>query len=159
MQYGIVTISHKNLLSRIIQFFTGSKWDHTAFYIKRFFMDGVEKKDTIVEINLGGVQLHSLETYKKDKDIVIHKNTPEINLGKALGFIVRNRNKRYDFLRTLFFFYRPKGVNSKESWNCIEFIEELFKDQGIELFEGKKLTPGQINKKLSSKDDIIIRNK
>ena len=159
MQYGIVTISHKNLLSRIIQFFTGSKWDHVAFYIKRFFMDGVEKKDTIVEINLGGVQLHSLETYKKDKDIVIHKNTPKINLGKALGFIVSNRHKRYDFLRTLFFFYRPKDVNSKETWNCIEFIEELFRHQGIELFEGKKLTPGQINKKLSSKDDIIIRNK
>ena len=159
MQYGIVTISHKNLLSRIIQFFTGSKWDHVAFYIKRFFMDGVEKKDTIVEINLGGVQLHSLETYKKDKDIVIHKNTPKINLGQALGFIVTNRHKRYDFLRTLFFFYKSKDVNSKETWNCIEFVEELFRDQGIELFEGKKLTPGQINKKLSSKDDIIIRNK
>jgi len=159
MEYGIVTVSHKKLLPRIIQIVTGSKWDHVAFYIKSFYINGVHKKDTIVEMNANGIQLHSLEKYREGKDIVIHRKTPEINLGKALGFIVTNKNRKYDFWRTLFFFFKSKDVNSKDSWNCIEFIEELFRDQGIDPFEGKKLTPGQINKKLSSGRDIIIHSK
>lgn len=159
MEYGIVTVSHKNLLSRIIHLVTGSKWDHVAFYIKSFYIDGIHKKDTIVEINVNGIQLHSIKDYQKGKDIVIHRKTPQIILGKALGFIVKNKNRKYDFLRTFLFFYKSKDVNSKDSWNCIEFIEELFKDQGIKLFDGEKLTPGQINKKLSSHEDTIISNK
>ena len=159
MEYGIVTVSHKNLLSRIIHLVTGSKWDHVAFYIKSFYIDGIHKKDTIVEINVNGIQLHSIKDYQKGKDIVIHRKTPQIILGKALGFIVKNKNRKYDFLRTFLFFYKSKDVNSKDSWNCIEFIEELFKDQGIKLFDGEKLTPGQINKKLSSHEDTIISSK
>ena len=154
MEYAIVTVSEKSLFARLIQLFTWSKWNHVAFYIKSFYLNGVQQKDTIVEINLKGVNFYSLESYSKNKTVRLHKNTPKINLGKALGFIIGNKHRKYDFLRTIFFFYKPKDLNSQEKWNCIEFVEEIFRDQGIELFDGKKLTPSQINKQLSSEEDL-----
>ena len=154
MEYAIVTVSEKSLFARLIQLFTWSKWNHVAFYIKSFYLNGVEQKDVIAEINLKGVNLYSLKSYSKNKTVRLHKKTPKINLGRALGFIIRNKHRKYDFLRTVFFFYKPKDLNSREKWNCIEFVEEIFKDQGVELFDGKKLTPAQINKKLSSEEDL-----
>lgn len=154
MEYAIVTVSEKTFFARLIQLFTWSKWNHVAFYIKSFYLNGIEQKDVIAEINLKGINLYSLKSYTKNKKIRLHKKTPKINLGRALGFIMRNKHREYDFLRTIFFFYKSKDVNSKEKWNCIEFVEEIFRDQGIELFDGKKLTPAQINKKLSSEEDL-----
>lgn len=154
MEYAIVTVSEKSLFGRLVQLFTLSKWNHVAFYIKSFYLNGVQQKDVIFEINLRGVNFYSLEDYSKNKIVRLHKNTPKINLGKALGFIMINKHRKYDFLRTIFFFYKPKDLNSKEKWNCIEFVEEIFRDQGIELFDGKKLTPAQINKLLSSEEDM-----
>ena len=49
-------------------------------------------------------------------------------------------------------FGKNKKIEVKDF--CIEFLEEIFKDQGVELFDGKKLTPAQINKKLSSDEDL-----
>ena len=154
MEYGIATISEKTLFARLIQLFSWSKWNHVAFYI-----DGYGYNKVIVEMNLYGVRMFSFEEYSKNRDIVIHKNTPKINLRKALHFIIKNQNRKYDFLRTIFFFFKPKDINNKKRWNCIEFIVELFKHQGVELFDGKKLTPGQINKELSSDEDLIFLRK
>jgi|TARA_B100000073_G_C23633533_1_gene533567 hypothetical protein len=154
MEYGIVTVSEKTLFARVIQFFTRSKWNHVAFYI-----NGYGYNKVIAEMNLQGVRLYSLEEYCKNKDVVIHKNTPEISLRTALHFIIKNEDRKYDFLRTIFFFFKPKDINNKKKWNCIEFVEELFKYQGVELFDGKKLTPGQINKELSSDEDLIFLRK
>lgn len=153
MEYAIVTVSEKSLFARLIQLFTWSKWNHVAFYIKSFYLNGVQQKDVIVEINLKGVNFYSLKSYAKNKTVRLHKKTPKINLGQALGFIMKNKHRKYDFLRTIFFFYKPKDLNSQDKWNCIEFVEEIFRDQDIELFD-RKLTPAQINKLLSSEEDL-----
>ncbi|MBA94815.1 MAG: hypothetical protein CMP21_03550 [Rickettsiales bacterium] len=155
MEYAIVTVSQKTFFSRLIQLFTWSKWNHVAFYINKYNYRGV-----IAEVNFNGVQFFSLKEYCKDKDVRIHKNTPNIkDLRQTLHFIFKNKNKKYDFFRTLFFFYKKKNIDDKSKWNCIEFIEEIFRDQGVELFNGEKLTPGQINKRLSSDEDLIFLRK
>ena len=139
MQYGIATVSEKSLLKSLGQLIGLSKWNKVTFYMKKFYINGVEMNDIIMEIGSNGIKYHNLEDYRKGRDIVIHKNTPKISAGKALGFVSNNKENK--------------------SWSCTEFIENIFKDQGVQLFEGKKLTPGKINKKLSSKEDIIIRSK
>jgi len=154
MEYGIVTVSEKKLFARIIQLFTFSKWNHVALYINT----GIYK-NLIVEMNSKGLNLYRLEEYKKNKDIQIHKNTPKIDIKKSLIFISKNKNKKYDYLKTFLFFYRKKDVQSENKWNCIEFIEKIFMDQGIDLFNGKNLTPGQINKQLSSEEDLTFLDK
>lgn len=154
MEYGIVTVSEKSFIARVIQLITLSKWNHVAFYL-----NGYGYNDVIVEVNFNGVEFFHIDAYRKNKDIVIHKNTPKLDLKKALHFIIRNQDRKYDFLKTLFFFYKPKDINNKDKWNCIEFVEAIFKNQNIELFDGKKITPGQINKQLSSKEDLIFLGK
>ena len=154
MEYAIVTVSEKSLFARLIQFFSRSKWNHVALYI-----DGYGYNKVIVEMNFHGIRMYSFEEYCKNRDITLHKNTPKISLRTALHFIIKNENRKYDILRTIFFFFKFKDVNSKDKWNCIEFIEELFRYQGVELFDGKKLTPGQINKELSSDEDLIFLRK
>lgn len=154
MEYGIVTVSEKSFIARVIQLITLSKWNHVAFYLNGYGYDNV-----IVEVNFNGVEFFHIDAYRKNKDIVIHKNTPKLDLKKVLLFIIKNQNKKYDFLRTIFFMFKDKNVNDKDKWNCIEFVEEIFKNQGIELFDGKKITPGQINKQLSSKEDLIFLGK
>ncbi len=151
MKYAIVTVSEKSLTAKLIQFLTLSKWNHVAFYINDYGYN-----DIIVEINFKGIDFYSFEEYCKNRDVVLHKKTPKINLRKALHFIIKNRDKKYDFLKTLFFFYKSKNIDDKKKWNCVEFIEEIFKDQNINLFEGKKLTPGQINQQLSSEEDLFF---
>lgn len=154
MEYGIVTVSEKSFIARVIQLITLSKWNHVAFYL-----NGYGYNDVIVEVNFNGVEFFHIDAYRKNKNIVIHKNTPKLDLKKALHFIIRNQDRKYDFLKTLFFFYKPKDINNKDKWNCIEFVEAIFKNQNIELFDGKKITPGQINKQLSSKEDLIFLGK
>ena len=110
-------------------------------------------------MNGNGIQLFELEKYIKGKDVRIHRNTPKIDLRKILSFVFKNMHRKYDLIRTVFFFYKRKDINDYSKWNCIEFIEEMFKDQGIELFNGEKLTPGQINKRLSSDEDLIFLRK
>lgn len=154
MEYGIVTVSEKSFIARVIQLITLSKWNHVAFYL-----NGYGYNDVIVEVNFNGVEFFHIDAYRKNKDIVIHKNTPKLDLKKALHFIIRNQDRKYDFLKTLFFFYRPKDINNKDKWNCIEFVEAIFKNQNIELFDGKKITPGQINKQLSSEEDLTFLDK
>lgn len=139
MQYGIATVSEKGLLKSLGQLIGLSKWNKVTFYMRKFYINGVKMSDIIMEIGSNGIKYHNLEEYRKGRDIVIHKNTPKISAGRALGFISNNKENI--------------------SWSCTEFIENIFKDQGVRLFEGKKLTPGQINKKLSSKEDIIIHSK
>ena len=51
MEYAIVTVSEKTFFARLIQLFTWSKWNHVAFYIKSFYLNGIEQKDVIAEIN------------------------------------------------------------------------------------------------------------
>lgn len=154
MEYGIVTVSEKSFIARVIQLITLSKWNHVAFYL-----NGYGYNDVIVEVNFNGVEFFHIDAYRKNKDIVIHKNTPKLDLKKALHFIIRNQDRKYDFLKTLFFFYKPKDINNKDKWNCIEFVEAIFKNQNIELFDGKKITPGQINKQLSSEEDLTFLDK
>jgi len=139
MQYGIATVSEKGLLKSLGQLIGLSKWNKVTFYMKKFYINGVEMVDIIMEIGSNGIKYHNLDEYSKGRDIVIHKNTPKISAGKVLGFVSNNRENT--------------------SWSCVEFIDNIFKDQGIKLLEGEKLTPGQINKKLSSKEDIIIHSK
>jgi len=154
MEYGIVTVSEKKLFARIIQLFTWSKWNHVAFYFNHN-----SYKNIIIEMNSNGIQLFELEKYVKGKDVRIHKNTPKVDMRKILAFVFKNMHRKYDYWRTLFFFYKRKDINDYSKWNCIEFVEEMFKDQGIDLFNGEKLTPGQINKKLSSDEDLLFLRK
>ncbi len=154
MEYGIVTVSEKSLFARLIQLFTRSKWNHVAFYFNHN-----SYKNIIIEMNGNGIQLFELEKYIKSKDVRIHRNTPKIDLRKTLSFVFKNMHRKYDLIRTVFFFYKRKDINDYSKWNCVEFIEEMFKDQGIELFDGEKLTPGQINKRLSSDEDLIFLRK
>lgn len=154
MEYAIVTVSEKTLFARAIQFFSRSKWNHVALYI-----NFGSYKDVIVELNQNGVQFFELEGYCKNKDVRIHKNTPKINIRRALHFVFKNMNRKYDYMRTLFFFFRFKDINNKEKWNCIEFVEAIFKDQNIDLFNKEKLTPGQINQRLSSDEDLLFLRK
>ena len=154
MEYGIATVSEKSLFARLIQLFTWSKWNHVALYVNVSPYNNV-----IVEMNNHGIQLFEFEKYSRGRDIRIHKNTPEIDLRKALSFIFSNMDRKYDYLKTIFFFFKPKDIDSEKKWNCIEFIEAIFKDQGIDLFNGEKLTPGQINKRLSSDEDLIFLKK
>ena len=151
MEYGIATVSEKGFFARIIQLFTWSKWNHVVLYINTTWY-----KDVIVEMNDEGIQMYDFKSYCKGRNIRIHKNTPKLDTRKALHFIFKNKEKKYDYLKTLFFFFKSKDVNSKDKWNCVEFIEAIFKDQDVILFNGEKLTPGQINKRLSSEEDLIF---
>lgn len=154
MECKIITVSEKSLFARLIQLFTLSKWNHVALYI-----NGYGYNDVVVEMNLYGIRFYDFKEYCKNRDIVKHEKTPKINLRHAIHFILKNQERKYDLLRTVFFFLKSRDVNNKKRWNCIEFIEELFRQQNIELFNGEKLTPGQINKKLSSPEDLIFLNK
>ena len=154
MEYGIATVSEKGFFARIIQLVTMSKWNHVVLYINTKWY-----KNVIVEMNDDGIQMYDFDEYSKNRDIVIHKNTPKLDTRKALHFIFKNKERKYDYLKTIFFFFKSKDVNSKKKWNCIELVEAIFKDQNIILFDGEKLTPGQINKRLSSSEDLIFLNK
>lgn len=154
MEYGIATVSEKGFFARIIQLVTMSKWNHVVLYVNTKWY-----KNVIVEMNADGVQIHDFDSYSKNRDIVIHKNTPKLDTRKALHFIFKNKERKYDYLKTIFFFFKSKDVNSKKKWNCIELVEAIFKDQDIILFDGEKLTPGQINERLSSQEDLKYLNK
>ena len=80
MKYGIVTVSDKGIVSKIIQLLTFSKWNHVAFYINDYGYS-----DIIVEMNFNGIQFFEREGYCKDKDVIIHKNTPKISLRREIG--------------------------------------------------------------------------
>lgn len=154
MEYGIATVSEKGFFARVIQLFTRSKWNHVVLYINTTWY-----KNVIVEMNSEGIQMYDFESYCKNRDIVIHRNTPKLDTRKALHFIFKNKEKKYDYLKTFLFFFSSKDVDNKDKWNCIEFVEAIFKDQDIILFDGDKLTPGQINKRLSSKEDLKYLDK
>ena len=49
MEYGIATVSEKSLLKSLGQLIGLSKWNKVTFYMKKFYVNGVEMNDINID--------------------------------------------------------------------------------------------------------------
>ncbi|MEM3407863.1 MAG: YiiX/YebB-like N1pC/P60 family cysteine hydrolase [Nitrososphaerota archaeon] len=145
----IILFSGESWISKSIQWFTDSKWNHVAFYVGDGYI--IESTEVGVEKNLLKNRLKHCNELLVRRCILIQREE-DINflILKAHDMIYRG----YDFLQFLglgiYFLFRKIGIrlrflvpNSRQRFICSEFIYFLFLHIGIHIGKRPELVTPQ----------------
>jgi uncharacterized protein YycO len=140
----------KSLISRVIQFFTWSKYSHVGIkFSNNEFLEIWPSKEGVTLCDLNYIHM----THQKGTVIDIFTLDGKYineNIGELENKIYESCKKyigsKYDFLGILGFVFRKK-VHKKSKWFCSELVHHLFSEQNIRLVntDSCKVHPGLLS--------------
>lgn len=135
---AILAVRKDSFAAQVVSFFTWSKWNHVAVRIG----------DKVYEMQPQGLRYVNIEYYEMICEFK-ELNTPQIDVEKAKVFMEKNKDKAYDWYRTLgwplaFLF----ESDIEDEYNCVDLAFELWESEGIILWEGRNLSPAAVHKEL-----------
>lgn len=145
-EYGkvyLLGVQYNSLIGKIITFFTNG----IVSILKRKKVRNhcaVMINGIVYEIMFDGRVVTNFEEYymASNKTVDLIETIPPIDHLRALEFLEHTKSRKYDFLRTIGYpIRRLFSLNIKSSDNCVEMVDNLFFDQGYNLFNRRNVSP------------------
>ncbi len=125
---GDIFFSRDNsLTSKLIRIKTLSNWSHCGIILNKTY---------VVSATIKGVVEEPIDNYPIRQVLMLKGISNEIR--EKIVILARYQvGKKYDFCG-LASFLLFKKLGSKDRWFCSEFVNEIYKRAGIDLFDGRK---------------------